>query len=78
MSGVASDIRKYFEEVKANYIAEMIKPEEFTKTMFEEATGLKDAAARAILNEEVKSGKLTVRWGRNEKNVPCQLYKVVK
>lgn len=78
MSGVASDIRKYFEEVRENYAAEAIRPDEFTKSQFEEATGLKDAAAHAILNEQIKSGKLTVRWGRNDKNVPCQLYKVVK
>lgn len=78
MSGIASEISKYFEEVKRNYLQELIQPGEFTMSTFKNETGLGDSAAKAILDAEIKKGKITVRIGRSQRNIPCQLYKVVK
>lgn len=77
-SEISADIRKYFEQSKKDYEAEKIQPGEFTITMFERETGQKNSVSLASLANGVRTGKLTMRWGRSARGIPCQLYKVVK
>lgn len=77
-SEISADTRKYFEQVKKDYEAELIQPGEFTIAMFEKMTGQKNSVSLASLENGVKTGKLIMHWGRNARGIPCQLYKVVK
>lgn len=75
---ISDDLRKYFEFAKEEYENLRAGPEEFTRKMFQSSMGIRMRVADAELRRRVERGELTIRTGRDESGMVCNLYKFVK
>ena len=78
MADLAADLREFFDLEKRQRLEAFQKPDEFTRFMFCEKTGIAPSQARVILDGKVKKGELAVRKGRDHQGKPVLLYRVVK